>query len=121
MPKRRTKKQRDAADKKRKRRRDSKRTAELARVLSALGVLKEFRKQPVGARNRLARLRYPGPKIVLDSEAESEPEASDVAEDVSRILEKECITLEGPGRPLAMLISSASVFHYGISSLLSPK
>ncbi len=103
MPKRRTKQQRDEAERKRKARRDAKRAAELASVMAALGVLNEFRKQPLPLRKHFSRLRYPRPEVVLDEITEKLPEAPAIANDFSTILEEECITLHTAGRTVRII------------------
>jgi hypothetical protein len=123
MPKRRTKKQRDAAERKRKQRRDSKRRVEMAKVLSALGVLREFRQQPAGARNRLSRLRYPPPEIVLDCDAKREAEARKIEEYVSGILEQEFIVFEGSGAVVTLLdffCIGVPLWHFFSAAKLKP-
>ena len=103
MPKRRTRKQRKEVEIRRKERKDSKRAQEMASVLAALGVLEEFRKQPASFRKRFSRLRYPRPEIVVDATAENEPEALDIANDLSQALEEEHLVIEETARTVSLL------------------
>jgi len=103
MAKRRTRKQRKEAERKRKERKDSKRAQEMAVVLGAMGVLEEFRKQPAPVRTHFSRLRYPRPEIVFDATAENEPEAADIANDLSQTLEEQFIVIEGTSRAISLL------------------
>lgn len=121
MPKRRTRKQRKEAERKRKERRDSKRAQETASVLAAIGVLEEFRKQPAPLRKHFSRLRYPRPEIVLDATAENEPEAPDIANDLSLALEEEHLSIEETARTVSLLdffCIGVPLWHYfGLTKL----
>jgi hypothetical protein len=121
MPKRRTKKQRKEAERRRKERRDSKRAEEMAGVLAALGVLKEFRKQPAPLRKRFSRLRYPRPEIVFDAAAENEPEAPEIANDLSKTLDMPYLVNEKTVRTISLLdffCIGVPLWHYfGLTNL----
>ena len=121
MPKRRTKKQREEAERKRKERRDAKRAEEMASVLAALDVLKEFRKQPARLRKRFSRLRYPKPQIVIDEAAENEPDAPSIANDLTKTLEAKDLFIEETARIISFLdffCIGVPLWHYfGLKNL----
>jgi hypothetical protein len=93
----------------------------MSSVLAAIGVVEEFRKQPAELRKHFSRMRYPRPEIVLDATAENEPEASDIANDLSRTLEERQLIIEETGRTVSLLdffCIGVPLWHYfGLTKL----
>jgi hypothetical protein len=75
----------------------------MASVLEALGVLEEFRKQPTRFRKYLSRLRYPKPEIVFDATAQNEPDALDIADNLSQALGEGHLIIEETARTISLL------------------
>ena len=80
MSNRRTKKQKELAEKRRKDKWLSKRSDATMAMLSTLGVLDHFRRLRPAVRENVLKIRYKRPEVFVDPTAESDPESGNVRE-----------------------------------------